>query len=203
MIKNGYYYFKNAIPRNVCNKIIQLGKESKVKKSLTSSEAINELSNDARKSLDGGLEDKWIYDLLYPFLHEANREAGWNFHIDWSETLQFTIYEKGGYYHWHRDAGIDSSYAYENRGENFDGKIRKISMTLLLNDSNDFEGGDLEFDYGRNDMGETEGMIQICKEARSQGSLVFFPSFINHRVTPVTKGTRYSLVMWTMGQPFK
>ena len=203
MIKNSYYYYKNAIAPNVCNKIIELGKKSKIKKSLTSSEAKEDFSTEARRSLDGGLEDPWIYDLLYPYLNEANKKADWNFEVDWSETLQFTVYKKGGYYHWHRDAGVDSSYAYKDRGENFDGKIRKISMTLLLNDPKDFEGGDLEFDYGRNDLGEMKDTIQICKEARSQGTLVFFPSFVNHRVVPVTKGTRYSLVMWTLGKPFR
>ena len=203
MLKNSYYYYKNAIAPDMCNKIIKLGKQSKVKKSLTSSEANYKKTTNARKSLDGGLEEPWLYELLYPYLHEANRKAEWNFEVDWSETLQFTVYKKGGYYHWHKDAGIDISYAYSDRGKNFDGKIRKISMTLLLNDPKDFKGGDLEFDYGRNDLGENKDTIQICKEARSQGTIIFFPSFINHRVTPVTKGTRYSLVMWTLGKPFR
>ena len=204
MIENSYYYFKNAIPSNVCNNIIDLGLKSKIKKSLTLKEANYGIKDESRDSLNGELTNQWIYDMLYPYLDEANKSAGWNFEVDWSETLQFTVYKEGGHYHWHRDAGIDSSYAYkEDRGENFKGKIRKISMTLLLNDPKNFEGGDLEFDYGRNDLGETEGTIEICKEARSQGTLIFFPSFINHRVTPVKKGTRYSLVMWTIGQPFK
>lgn len=92
---------------------------------------------------------------------------------------------------------------YEGRGKNLDGKIRKISMTLLLNDPKEFKGGDLEFDYGRNDFGKNDDTIETCKEARGQGTLIFFPSFISHRVTPVTKGTRYSLVMWTVGKPFR
>ena len=203
MIKNFYYYFQNAITPDMCNKIIDLGLKEKVKKSLTLSEAHHGETNNARESFDGGLNEQWLYDLLYPFLIEANQGAGWNFDVDWSETLQFTVYKQGGFYNWHRDAGLDESYAYKDKGENFDGKIRKISMTLLLNDPKDFEGGDLEFDYGRDEQGKMEDRLNICKEARSQGSIIFFPSFIPHRVTPVTKGTRYSLVMWTLGKPFR
>ena len=69
MIANAYYYFKNAIAPDVCNKIIQLGHESKVKKSLTSSEANNDVTVKARDSLDGGLEQTWIYDLIYPYIY--------------------------------------------------------------------------------------------------------------------------------------
>ena len=203
MIKNFYYYFQNAIAPDMCNKIIDLGLKEKVKKSLTLMEAHHGETNNARESFDGGLNEQWLYDLLYPFLIEANQDAGWNFEVDWSETLQFTVYKQGGFYNWHRDAGLDDSYAYKDKSENFDGKIRKISMTLLLNDPKDFEGGDLEFDYGRDEQGKMEDRLNICKEARSQGSIIFFPSFIPHRVTPVTKGTRYSLVMWTLGKPFR
>ena len=203
MIQNAFYYYKNVITPDVCNKIIQLGHESNVRKSLTESEANHDVTIKSRNSLDGGLEDQWMYDLLYPYLNEANSKAKWNFDVDWSETLQFTIYKPGGYYNWHRDAGFDATYAYEGRGKNLDGKIRKISMTLLLNDSKEFKGGDLEFDYGRNDFGKNDDTIETCKEARGQGTLIFFPSFISHRVTPVTKGTRYSLVMWTVGKPFR
>ena len=45
--------------------------------------------------------------------------------------------------------------------------------------------------------------IRTCTEIKSQGSLVVFPSFVKHRVKPVTKGTRYSLVIWNLGQPYK
>lgn len=203
MIQNAFYYYKNVITPDVCNKIIQLGHESNVRKSLTESEANHDVTIKSRNGLDGGLEDQWMYDLLYPYLNEANSKAKWNFDVDWSETLQFTIYKPGGYYNWHRDAGFDATYAYEGRGKNLDGKIRKISMTLLLNDPKEFKGGDLEFDYGRNDFGKNDDTIETCKEARGQGTLIFFPSFISHRVTPVTKGTRYSLVMWTVGKPFR
>ena len=69
--------------------------------------------------------------------------------------------------------------------------VRKISMTLLLSDPATFEGGDLEFmSKGKN--------VKL-----KQGQAVFFASWLQHRVKPVTKGERYSLVMWFGGPPLK
>ena len=203
MIKNCYYYFQSAVSPDVCKKIIDLGYKEKIEKSKTNLEIINKEKTEARKSFSCGLNEQWIYDLLYPYLNEANKGAGWNFDTDWSESLQFTVYKTNNYYSWHRDSGIDESYIHNSNQKNINGKIRKISMTLLLNDGKDFKGGDLQFDMGRNDMGVTKKSILTCKEARFQGSIIFFPSFIHHRVSPVTKGTRYSLVMWTLGKPFR
>ena len=69
--------------------------------------------------------------------------------------------------------------------------VRKISMTCLLSPENEFEGGDLEL--------IKEGQ----KVKLKQGQAVFFASFIRHRVAPVTKGVRRSLVMWFGGPPLK
>jgi PKHD-type hydroxylase len=90
-----------------------------------------------------------------------------------TELAQYTEYPKGGFYDWHVDN-------YDNC--NHEPPVRKISMTCLLSPENEFEGGDLEL---------------------KQGQAAFFASFIRHRVAPVTKGVRRSLVMWFGGTPFK
>jgi PKHD-type hydroxylase len=74
-------------------------------------------------------------------------------------------------------------------------------MTVSLTDKEDYVGGDLEFDF-RNSKDKSK-TIKVCKEIYPRGSIVVFPSFVWHRVKPVTKGTRYSLVMWSIGAPFK
>jgi PKHD-type hydroxylase len=81
------------------------------------------------------------------------------------------------------------------------GKIRKLSVTVSLSDSNDYKGGELEFDFRNGEHGKISNIVE-CKEIKSKGSLVVFPSFVWHRVKPVTKGTRYSLVIWHCGLPF-
>ena len=79
------------------------------------------------------------------------------------------------------------------------GKIRKLSMTVNLTDETSYDGGDLMLDFGAH---SPRGKYQV-EEAREQGTIVIFPSFLYHCVSPVTRGTRYSLVMWSLGDPFK
>ena len=99
-----------------------------------------------------------------------------------NEQAQYTEYPEGGFYDWH----VDNDVNMQNEPP-----VRKISMTCLLSPQNEFEGGDLE----------------LTKEGQSvklkQGQAIFFASFIRHRVAPVIRGNRKSLVMWFGGTPFK
>ena len=102
------------------------------------------------------------------------------------------------YYGWHCDSWTEP---YKNMHSNFNGKVRKLSVSVSLNDSSQYSGGELEFDFRNRDPG-LKTTVQ-CEEIKSPGTVVVFPSFLWHRVKPVTKGTRYSLVMWNLGTPFK
>ena len=144
------------------------------------------------------MEDSWIYREIMPFIHEANKEAGWNFLIKDKEACQFTKYKETQHYSWHQDTFPNP---YKLPRDRLDGYVRKISVTVSLSDGETYEGGDLEFDL-RNNPDSSPNIIQ-SKQARIKGAITIFPSFIWHRVTPVTKGTRYSLVIWTVGEPFK
>ena len=73
-------------------------------------------------------------------------------------------------------------------------------MTVSITDPEEYEGGDLEFDFRNQDEAVQPS---ICTEIRPKGSIVVFPSFVWHRVTPVTSGTRYSMVMWNLGQKWR
>ena len=79
-------------------------------------------------------------------------------------------------------------------------KVRKLSLSLLLSHPDEYEGGDFEFDFSNVEAGTIRHPL---KELSSKGSMVVFPSHTFHRVNPVTKGTRYSLVIWCVGDPFK
>ena len=82
------------------------------------------------------------------------------------------------------------------------GKVRKLSVTLTLSDPKEYKGGDLEFDF-RNLEPDKPTKTNRCKGILPKGSLIVFPGFVWHRVRPVKKGTRYSLVVWNLGWPFK
>ena len=165
------------------------------------------------------LNEKWLYDLILPYLHSANKNAGWKYDIENSEAFQFTVYRPGGFYGWHLDGHSCHNRVYKRfvpgitpEKENGDpkagyttldesiGKIRKLSMTINLNSPNDYEGGNLNFDFGPHNAGTR---YHECVEIRPQGSIIVFPSYTPHQVTPVTRGIRYSLVLWSLGKPFR
>lgn len=206
-LQNYYYYFKSAIPPKICDEIIKFGLEQKSQIALTgivkdddnpTEEEIKELSS-LRKSDVVWMDGAWIYKEIHPYIETANAEAGWNFDWDFSEACQFTIYEENQYYGWHYDSAPEP---YDDPNNlNIHGKIRKLSVTISLSDESDYEGGDFEFDFRNND-GE-KNQSSVCKEIRPKGSIVVFPSFVRHRVKPVTSGTRYSLVIWNLGKPFR
>lgn len=205
--KFDYWCFKKALPDDFCNKIMDIAKKQKDNLAVTGVEQeqiakgkkikISDLKK-RRNSNVIWLEDQFIYDKVYPFLHQANLEAGWNMDFDWSEACQFTKYSKGQFYDWHCDSH-PIPYPKE-KGSAFEGKVRKLSCTISLSEPKDYEGGLLEFDL-RNSY--TKSKKIKCKEILPKGSICVFPSYIWHRVTPVTKGTRYSLVIWSLGKPFK
>jgi len=222
---NNYYYFSSALDEQTCEKIKNYGKEKlktkghdaqtfdkRAKVELKNAEKMqgdktrSEVSPDAivRDSKICWLEDQWLYELLQPYLHQANEEAGWKFQWDWSESIQFTEYGLNQFYGWHYDGGSDHLCAYKRenvKSEQMVGKVRKLSMTVNLSKPEDYEGGNLRFDYGPH-IPKNEERFHDCIEIRPQGSIIVFPSFIYHQVTPVTKGTRYSLVMQNCGNPF-
>ena len=201
-----YWYFQSVIPPKICDDIIEYGKSQQEQIALTGGYDPEKVSEDdikdvskKRKSNIVWMNDRWIYNEIHPYIHTANKNAGWNFQWDFSESCQFTKYKLDQFYDWHCDSW---SKPY-NRPEEPDrhGKIRKLSVTISLSDENDYEGGDFEFDFRNDDKGSNQP--QLCKEIRPKGSVVVFPSFVGHRVKPVTSGTRYSLVIWNLGWPFK
>ena len=204
---NYFWYFKKAIPDHICDDIIKYGLQIKEEMAVTGGYGDQKLNRkqvkDLKKKRDSNivwLSESWIYKELHPCIRQANTNAGWNFQWDYSEACQFTKYNKGQYYDWHCD-GWGGSYNKPNDPQSH-GKIRKLSVTLSLSDNKDYKGGELEFDM-RNKDPDKKRNTMICKQIRPKGSMVVFPSFVWHRVRPITKGSRYSLVIWNLGWPFK
>ena len=202
-----YWYFQSAIPPKICDDIIKYGLSQqeqtaftgdlKPDKELTDKET-KDLSK-KRKSNVVWMDDRWIYKEIHPYVRQANTNAGWNFEWDWSESCQFTKYKLNQFYDWHCDSWPKPYDKPES--PNSHSKIRKLSVTVSLSDETEYEGGDFEFDFRSSEDGSNQP--QVCKEIRPKGSVVVFPSFVWHRVKPVTSGTRYSLVMWNLGWSFK
>ena len=210
-LEYSYWWFKAAIPPRICDDIIKyglrhpdnvatvggLGQDRDLKKQPLNKKEIKNLKK-KRDSNIVWMNDRWIYKEIQPYIKEANRRANWNFNWDWSESCQFTKYKPGQYYGWHCDSW-EGVYTQEGSSK---GKIRKLSVTVSLSDEKDYSGGELEFDF-RQQSPDKRNQTKECKEILSKGSLVVFPSFVWHRVKPVKKGVRYSLVVWNLGYPFQ
>jgi PKHD-type hydroxylase len=123
-----------------------------------------------------------MYKTLENVMHRTNNNHFGFEGMKITEQAQYTEYPAGGFYDWH----IDSDVVGMNEPP-----VRKISMTCLLSHESEFEGGGLEL--------MSDGKIARPK----QGQAIFFASYIRHRVIPITKGVRKSLVMWFGGPSFK
>ena len=206
-LQNYYWYFKSAVPTHICDDIIKYGLQTREEMAITGGYGNQKLNQrqvkDLKKKRDSNIvwiSENWIYKELHPYIHQASVNAGWNFQWNHSEACQFTKYNKGQYYDWHCDSW---GGAYNNpNNPNTHGKTRKLSVTLSLSDEKDYKGGELEFDF-RNMDPDKKRNTMVCKQIRPKGSMVVFPSFLWHRVRPVTKGSRYSLVIWNLGRPFQ
>jgi PKHD-type hydroxylase len=207
-LTNYYWFFQSVIPHRICDDIVKYAISIKDQLATTGGYGDPKKLNkrqikDLKKKRDSNivwLNERWIYNEIQPYVHKANANAGWNFEWSWSESCQFTKYEKGQYYNWHCD-GWDRPYL-KQEGHPANGKVRKLSVTLSLSDQKDYKGGELEFDF-RNLDPDKKPNIRKCKEILPKGSLVVFPADVWHRVCPVKKGIRHSLVVWNLGWPFK
>jgi len=129
-----------------------------------------------------------IYQIIKRWMEMTNTNHFGFDTVQLTEAGQYTEYSKGDFYKWHMDSGVEMSEMPP---------VRKISMTLLLNDPKEFEGGDLEI-YCNDHTNPKKNKFKL-----KQGYAVFFASFLLHRVRPVTEGNRKSLVMWFGGTPLK
>ena len=210
-ISNYYWYFKSALTPRFCDEVINYANSKKEVMARTGGFGNKKLNKEDIKNLQRKrksdlvwLDDTWIYKEIHPYVHEANKKAGWNFDWNWSEPCQFTKYKLNQYYDWHCDSW-DKPYKRKNKNAFDNGKIRKLSVTCQLTDGSEYTGGELEFDFRNYDPHIRDEHLHLrkAKEILPKGSIIVFPSFVWHRVKPVTSGTRYSLVVWHLGRPFR
>ena len=180
--QTNYYWFKEGFTLNEIKSIENLSMDFPYEKATTvSSEPDSEARKSKIKWLHLNSKTDWVYNKIVDMAIEANTTWKFNLHsiID---SIQYTeYYGGGGQYDWHVDIGPKNI------------SHRKVSVTIQLSDTNDYEGGDLELWTG-------SGHFQL---PRDKGVATFFPSFTMHRVTPVTKGIRKSLVLWIGGEYYK
>jgi PKHD-type hydroxylase len=134
--------------------------------------------------LDDLPEAAWVMDRMMRLVAQANREAFGFDLTEFAESPQVARYgaEREGHFDWHSDIGAGALAAK-----------RKLTIVVQLSEPQDYENGTLELQPDSN----------IRQTPRDQGTAILFPSFVLHRVTPVTKGTRWSLTLWSHGPAFR
>lgn len=131
------------------------------------------------KFIESNIEsNKWIFERFTGLINNAN-ERFFKFDLSRLESLQYTVYNEGQFYRDHMDLG------YKNPNN----AVRKLSFTMQLSDPADYDGGELLIKHGSEP--------DIARKNR--GAITFFPSYVMHEVTPVTRGTRKSIVGWVTG----
>ena len=197
-----FYVFPRAISKKECEKLLdycikntELKEASVLNKGQSDADDVRigrtdpsiRITDIAFVEPDGN-EDNRVNELAWDFLNEANTRQ-FNFKINSFQLVQFARYRDGGHYGWHRD--VNETAITPN------GEMRKLSLTLCLTDPKEYEGGELQFFNGERPIEQ-----RIINDIQDQGSVIVFDSRDWHRVTPVTKGTRYSLVCWSVGPNF-
>jgi PKHD-type hydroxylase len=128
--------------------------------------------------IEHGPDTAWLYDRIGRLVHTLNQQH-WRFELGGIEAIQVARYGVGGTYDWHVDLGPGQA------------SLRKLSVTVQLSGGDEYAGGDLQFPDGPERL------------ARGRGDAVIFPSFMHHRVAPITEGARWSVVAWVVGPPFR
>ena len=174
----------NGFQNNTIEAIEKIASERKVNRAMTNHDENTVTTDSIRSSQVAWLTDlHWIRDYLYQFVKQGNREA-FGVSVENLADIQYTEYHasEGDHYDWHTDVFWDQQRPWD----------RKLSITVQLSDSSEYDGGEFEFNE-----------CETPTDSKEKGTVLMFPSYLQHRVTPITAGVRKSLVAWFEGPRWK
>ena len=180
-MRQQFHIWQSALSKQQINEILNLVDNNSLFNApvFSSSKSIQK----KRSSKICWVNESWVQELLWEYILEANKKT---FHVDVinKSRIQFTEYrsDEGGKYDWHHDVNWNGQ----------DDMDRKLSISIQLSDKTDYLGGDFEFEE-----------INSSMDFKGIGTIIIFPSYLRHRVTKVTSGTRRSLVAWFYGPSWK
>tara|TARA_R110000823_G_scaffold299270_1_gene419979 strand:+ start:254 stop:820 length:567 start_codon:yes stop_codon:yes gene_type:complete len=183
-----WYYNKIIDEKSVNNIVKACLKSPLVDGKIGLNKTINKKTRSAKIHFIDKNKHALLYKTIYDLAEDANNSA-YGFDINSVELCQFTLYEESnsGHYDWH----IDTNWLDETSMRH-----RKISVVIQLSDPSEYKGGELEIQ-------DSNLNSQQLKETMQKGSVITFPSFVQHRVKPITKGKRMSLIGWVVGAKFR
>jgi len=182
-----YKVYDSAIEKEHCNNIVKFIKDLNFNSSKINEGEGDVVDEEKRQSQISFLNSKEFIDIFSLYAGFAKEECMWNYNLTSYDTPQVSIYSKNDKYTWHHDMLPDS-----------DGLVRKLSVCITLNDN--FKGGDFQIQKFVSPVEKKR--FTTVKEMRNAGSIIVFPSFMWHQITPVKYGDRYSIVCWYKGPQF-
>lgn len=180
-VKSPIWIYEKTIPDEICDYIISSLKDNEYDKGRINSTNINEKVRNVLVQYIP--QSNWISSLVHYYGFDANK-SNFNYAIGDVSAAQFLKYEPGMFYRVH----ADTSYNPDNEGY-----YRKLTVIVNLTDPSDFEGGEFVL--------FNDGLTPIRLKAE-KGTVFVFPSYLNHKISPIKEGIRYSIVGWIMGPPF-
>jgi len=192
-MKNLWWLMPNGVTDDEVKNIVTIGNNNKLEDGTIGyggkKGELDKTVRSAKRYFLDGKEHREVFELIWGLVSPINKSQ-FNFDIKSVEDIQYTVYDADdkGHYDWH----IDTFWCNPDDKPYY---TRKITIVIQLSDSEDYEGGDFEINNA-----EWE---QFTEGARQKGAVIILPAFIEHRVTPVTKGVRKSLVAWIDGENFR
>lgn len=190
-MKGEWCYFKGAFAPDVCDKILKLGLQLPSKEATMGVDGSVKVSEFRRSKIrfiqQSDPNFTFLFDAMWKMAIEAN-DLWFNFHVTKISYIQLAEYDESyqGEYKKHSDVFWMNNDAHYHR---------KLTAVVQLTDPSTYEGGNLEL-FGLSEYPNSQ-------EVRGQGTAFFFPSFLEHQATMVTKGTRYSLACWFDGPKWR
>lgn len=178
-----YIYRENFLSPEQCKKYINLIDSQETQTGKLVGTGKDYENPNVRLTQNIEFEDDKLQSKISMVLELANLKH-YKYKVNSLDKLRLLKYGVGGRYEWHTDLG---SGDYSNR---------KLTAIVQLSNEQDYEGGDLEF-------GLTQEDGSLIKGNRKQGTILVFPSFLSHRISPLTKGKRYSILTWLEGDTFE
>jgi PKHD-type hydroxylase len=179
---NDHLVLPRAVPKlftaEECDNILRYSETLTDQPGAVGQVGVTALRDSQVKWLFPSQENEWVFARLDKLVKDVSNYYQYEL-AGFFQGAQVATYSGGGHYGWHIDIGKGVQ------------STRKLSISVQLSDSSEYEGGDLEF------------MCIEQKASRQRGDAVVFPAFLVHRVTPVTQGARQSMVSWIGGQPFR
>lgn len=177
---DAFAFYDNAFTDEECEKIKTFFTDLTVA-SINNDDTVDATIRKSKiKFINPDQGNSWIFEKIYQYSSQCN-DVRWKFQLSgFFEGVQLTQYDKDAdHYDWHIDSG------------NKELSVRKLSVIILLDEPENYEGGELSF------IGKKE------KVKMKKGTLIVFPSYIAHKVHPVTGGIRRTAVAWLSGEPYR